>query len=394
MEKNIDLLIEKLKINFTENINFEKPEFRELFNKPINEIVSLDEYEVIKLHKKWKESKKCYTLDQTRSNKFDYPFRNNESYLSVIKNGISWNDPFHPVNYFNGQEGLYGVTSVVLNERKQIVKQLSSGQINLASVTILPEPIKLKGRVVSLCSEWGHKVYYHWFFDSICRLQLVKDAGIDLKDIDYFIVHNCLYDYCQQTFELLNIPRDKIIIANNTKIIQADELIVPSHTHDSGCSVEHWACKFMRENFLNNNDDGNHGDKIYISRENASWRKVINEKEVLEFLSNYGFVKVNLENFLISEQARCFNKAKVVVSPHGSGLTNLVYCDPGAKIYEIFSSNNIHHVPHMYWKISQISDLEYYYSIQQDGLSVHDSFKIDMNKLKKTLELILSNQIA
>ncbi|NET60866.1 MAG: glycosyltransferase family 61 protein, partial [Symploca sp. SIO2E6] len=51
-------------------------------------------------------------------------------------------------------------------------------------------------------------------------------------------------------------------------------------------------------------------------------------------------------------------QAQVVVAPHGSGLTNTVFCSPGTKVIEIFSPNYVYHC---YWLLSNLVGLEYYY---------------------------------
>lgn len=47
------------------------------------------------------------------------------------------------------------------------------------------------------------------------------------------------------------------------------------------------------------------------------------------------------EDFMtVEEQISTFKFADVIVSPHGAGLGNLVYCDPGTRLLEIFSGLN------------------------------------------------------
>ncbi|MDT9338046.1 glycosyltransferase 61 family protein, partial [Trichodesmium erythraeum 21-75] len=43
-------------------------------------------------------------------------------------------------------------------------------------------------------------------------------------------------------------------------------------------------------------------------------------------------------------------------APHGAGLTNIVFCNPGTKVVELFSS----HVKPYYWSLCNCCNLEYY----------------------------------
>jgi capsular polysaccharide biosynthesis protein len=63
--------------------------------------------------------------------------------------------------------------------------------------------------------------------------------------------------------------------------------------------------------------------KIYITRNDALTRRVVNEQEVIEELTKIGFEIFSLEGLSIVDQAKLFSMAKIVVAPHGAGLTNL-----------------------------------------------------------------------
>ena len=76
-------------------------------------------------------------------------------------------------------------------------------------------------------------------------------------------------------------------------------------------------------------------DKIYIRREDASYRVILNEADLIEKLRKNGFYIINTSQYEILDQIGFFLNAKVILSPYGSGLANLVFCNPGTKIYEI-----------------------------------------------------------
>ena len=123
-----------------------------------------------------------------------------------------------------------------------------------------------------------------------------------------------------------------------------------------------WTCEFLRREFLPERireiDKLDRPERIYISRAKARRRKVINEAEVLKFLGKFGFKDVSLELMSIAEQALLFYSAKVVITPHGAGLTNLAFCSPKVKVIEIFSPN---YVNCCYWILSNWVGAEYYY---------------------------------
>jgi hypothetical protein len=50
---------------------------------------------------------------------------------------------------------------------------------------------------------------------------------------------------------------------------------------------------------------------------------------------DYNFKKVSLEDLSFQAQIDRFSDASVIVAPHGSGLANLVFAPPGAKVIEL-----------------------------------------------------------
>ena len=65
-----------------------------------------------------------------------------------------------------------------------------------------------------------------------------------------------------------------------------------------------WCCQFLRDRFLVYKDPKQFPDKkrIFISREHARARKVLNEEEMMTLLEDYGFTKVTLESLTVVEQ--------------------------------------------------------------------------------------------
>mgnify|MGYP003547088335 CR=1 FL=1 len=223
---------------------------------------------------------------------------------------------------------------------------------------------KITGRVALLSSLAGH-VYYHWMFDILPRLELLRRSEVKFKEIDWFVVNSLSKPYQQETLNLLGIDKDKIIESDRHSHIQASELIVPSFPGYLDW-VPEGTIKFLRETFLpqiNSNQNNQNHSKIYVSRARAKNRRLVNELEVSQLLTKLGFVTVFLEEMSFLEQVKTFANAKMIVSPHGSGLTNLVFCSPHTQVVELFSPN---YIRTDYWMISQQLDLQHYYIVGQN----------------------------
>ena len=64
-------------------------------------------------------------------------------------------------------------------------------------------------------------------------------------------------------------------------------------------------------------------------------RNIVNENEIIKALKKKGYARVFLEDYSVQEQASMFFQAKAIIGVHGSGLTNLVFCQPKTKVLEI-----------------------------------------------------------
>lgn len=76
--------------------------------------------------------------------------------------------------------------------------------------------------------------------------------------------------------------------------------------------------------------------KLFISRRNASVRRLLNEDQVADYATKQGFSVVCLEALPLRSQIQMFAEAKVVVAQHGAGLTNLLF-SRGCSVVEILS---------------------------------------------------------
>ena len=218
---------------------------------------------------------------------------------------------------------------------------------------------KIEGKVALLSGLAGH-VYYHWMFDILPRLELLKRSGIKFKEIDWFVVNSLSKPYQKETLNLLGIPEAKIITSDRQTHIQAEELIVPSFPGYLDW-IPAGTIKFLRHTFLPQIAMGQSDRrKLYISRAKARNRQLINEAEVSRLMNESGFTTVFLEEMSFLEQVTVFANAKTIVAPHGSGLTNLVFCSPDTQVVELFSPN---YMRTDYWMISQQLHLKHYYVV-------------------------------
>ncbi|HBW57340.1 MAG TPA: glycosyltransferase family 61 protein [Oscillatoriales bacterium UBA8482] len=76
--------------------------------------------------------------------------------------------------------------------------------------------------------------------------------------------------------------------------------------------------------------------RIFFPR--RSKRVLENEVEIRELLQEFDFEVIEDIPRTVEEQIAIFQQASVIVGVHGAGLTNLLWCDPGTKVIELFYS--------------------------------------------------------
>lgn len=254
-----------------------------------------------------------------------------------------------------------------------------------------PKLQHLEGTVAVLTFCGSHN-YFHWMYDVIPRLAMLHASGASYSCI--IMNPNPYGPFVEQTWAMLGISESFVIRIKPESYYQADRLIVPSLMMNS--HYPPWATDTLRKFLLPHRDTTLISpERIYISRGKTITRRVVNEEEVIHCLKEFNVVPIYLEDWTVAEQIQIFASAEVIVGPHGAGLANLAFCQPGTRVIEIFHAQHI--VP-TYWMISNHNDLDYYMvyaqgvadpSIRFPGL---EDICVDVDRLHQTLKLAELNK--
>lgn len=230
----------------------------------------------------------------------------------------------------------------------------------------------------------GANIYYHWMIDIIPRLGLILKK-YSISEIDYFVTEFGNLPFQLETLEQIGISIDRILPSNNTWNfhIKCKELILPSLVSPLD-QVTKFQIDYLRLIYKDFIEYKVQTQRIYISRKKVGRREIINENELLEFLSKYGFKTVYCEDLKVIEQVKLFSISSFIVCSHGSALLNIAFCHPQTVIVDIFNES---HINPCYWLMSKINQLNYYYykakAIPIDHNFRNDNSLLDMNDFKK-----------
>lgn len=242
-------------------------------------------------------------------------------------------------------------------------------------------PVRLKGTTLDLTSLGDGKNYYHWMLDCLSKLDWLSGLPSSIRIARLLV--NRKTPFVMETLRLAGWTDNDIVSLEETgPHILCDLLLASSPI----TSAYHPSRVFMAVQKLLGVDYSRSKDRrLYLSRMDASTRRVKNEEEVLSFLKPLGFEAVQLGCLTVREQAALFASAEWVIGPHGAGFTNISFCQKGAKILEWFPSGYIDLV---YWAISCELELNYArmaFAPHGSGSKASD-YEVDLLRLEQALK--------
>lgn len=256
------------------------------------------------------------------------------------------------------------------------------------------KPKIYKGKVFSLLSGGGAKYFlYHWMLESVPKMYLFQQSG-ELDRDSYFVVPSQHTPYHKEFLQHFGIDDNHIIDEQSIHHIQADWLYVTSHIK----YFDHhprWSIDFLYRNIVRNPQKPSR--RIYVSRGDAGGKRRIENGQQLEaMLIRHGFESVQLSKLSIYGKAEVFNAASIIVAVHGGGLANLVYCEPGTQVLEIFPDQ---YVRHAYSDIVDKRSAHYHYLLFPSIGQATDAIQgqelgliIDVDKVETKIKSLIEAQ--
>lgn len=196
---------------------------------------------------------------------------------------------------------------------------------------------KIKGTSLSLLQDTSQKRnYFHFLFDSISKLFLIKKIKYD-----NILIPSLKYKFQKEIINILNLKK-KIIDCEKIKILDLEKLIVIDHPYwdlnkswnECSKNIPKWVIKFLRKKFISYASRKKFNKNIFIDRSDTKsiYGKLENNEEVKKYIIKKNFDIFKLSNFSFLDQIKIFRDAKIILSPHGAGLSNLIFCKPKTKI--------------------------------------------------------------
>ncbi len=193
------------------------------------------------------------------------------------------------------------------------------------------------------------------------------------------------FNYIRPCLDALGIKEEQCVYLEKDSVLKVKNLLMPSQIRFH--PIVKRALQHITDFYHNTSEDFSGYQKIYLSRQNAPRRKLVNESEFQKFLIEKGFKIVTLEDLDFKTQMNILENAQTVIAQDSSTLTNIIFC-PNATDCIILTCDKIT-CPFF----STVIDARFYYQFcePEDRKNFEwysSNITADIQKLQENLNLI------
>jgi glycosyltransferase involved in cell wall biosynthesis len=230
--------------------------------------------------------------------------------------------------------------------------------------------------------------YFHWLVEGLLTLDILSRAlgpGSNLtiplpKSMDI----NAVFDH-RETLRAVGLGGPAVVeVAAN--LIKVREAIWVDSDQVQSMPAPYLKTFQRRIAALYADRRGPRNRRLLVARKGPT-RTIHNLEQVQAFLSRYHFETVYLEGMSFVDQILLFQSAEFIVSPHGAGLANLLFCEPGTKVIELMPSVEMRP---FFWLISEKLDLvhglQFCATVGRQGFQA--AISVDIGKLQALIRLL------
>jgi capsular polysaccharide biosynthesis protein len=237
----------------------------------------------------------------------------------------------------------------------------------------LPRPRRVPGRLLVLTGPWAAN-WYHWLLDLLPRAALLPIAEDPDAEI---LVPAGLSPAQEESLTLAGVPTERRRPFTGGQIA-ADELVFPSFIGPTG-NPPRWGLRWLRERLAP--PPRTRGRRLYVSRADASQRRIVNDSELTALLRERGFETLLPGDLSLSDQLGAFAGAAVVLGPHGAGLANLLAATD-ASVIELHRGDDVRPC---YFAQANAQGLDYTYLLCEP-VGGREDLRVDLHQLERTLD--------
>lgn len=119
----------------------------------------------------------------------------------------------------------------------------------------------------------------------------------------------------------------------------------------------------------------------------------MNEPELIRLLRQYHFQIVEDKPRSVAEQVALYHNAECIVGPHGASFSNLIWCQPGTQLLELFTPT---YYPAFFRYLAAVLDIRYsaYFQGPADtgdwAKGLEDDIYVSISEIEQCLEKLMT----
>ncbi|MEE4207212.1 MAG: glycosyltransferase family 61 protein [Erythrobacter sp.] len=172
--------------------------------------------------------------------------------------------------------------------------------------------------------ERAYHNHSHWLTAHLPKLILLKERE-DLPDI---LLPKEPSKVMLESIAMLGIPRERFRTFDPARPVAVGELALVGTDRFGPSRV-----RSVRSAFAGEGHEAQR--KVFISRAASRGRKLLNEDVLWPMLEERGFERVLMERLSFREQVDLMRETRVLLAPHGAGLTNMIFMPEGGHVIEM-----------------------------------------------------------
>jgi hypothetical protein len=235
--------------------------------------------------------------------------------------------------------------------------------------------------------------YAHWVAEILPQLRGIEHYRNVTNKQPKLLINPNSPPWLTELLELMGYSSDDWIEWNHPTAT-VKNLIIPklNYMHcrdvDPNPLGKKWARDKLVKKFPENNCFSDAEERVFLSRESAERRNIINIDEVKELLNRYNFDIYRLENLSMSEEIELISQAKILVGACGANLGAVIFSSD-AQVIEVFPHNAR---SKYYYTFCNELDLDYMcitgkpHSSNTEEAHINDDIFVDIEKLEESIQ--------
>lgn len=293
-------------------------------------------------------------------------------YLKVLEkyfvspNGVLFKRIFVNQDQFNIEKGL---------------KQKIQVYINIILSFLKIRKVSFLKNIVFVTNANSHN-FFHWFLDVLPKLEKLSQNKEDFFENEniFFIPFGHETSFIKESLKTFNL---KFYFQQKNELIFIKDIIfipdVAGSTGNYRKDIIFDLRQRLRSIWLDKSKDPKIDKRIFITRNNNNYRKIINEEEIYPILKDYGFSILDFDVMSFENQIRHMMNCEILISLHGAALTHMLWMKEGSQVLEIREKEDNHN--NCYFSLASDLNHKYHYAFVE---------KRNFKKKVKTIEFLIN----